>query len=1250
MQVLKNAGLNICPDSEFQIHAIYLEFLSNNPLVDEELPVDFFDCVRPLVITNQSESKKFDAATRLYAKRVNTPKSVAADKRKNTSRNSRKSRITTFLVAVKKNPFLSLFIVWFAVLLLGYRVIAGPSPVETPPPVEVNQLEVTTNENALEEFQTPLKSELADRYMQEVKENLDELSQEDPNNKTSNFAWRSHYLLYGISFIFLIFVYIIRKRNKFFEHFLRQVGGSNPEHISSYRSNFETVDQLQSNSIRRAYKKYSQYMEALEGPRLDISASVNATAKASGIFVPINLIKRREQKYVFLIDARSVNDSYVYRVKKYIETLKELNFDIECLFFEKSPDRVRQDMGSKSHPFSKVKKKYSDRRFIVFSDLGFLIDPNGLTISNSLSDILSLGQVILITIKPMNYWGLEEQILSSNGLTISPFSAANLVECLLKLSMENTFVKHSNKNNIKFPPSFITRNREKLLTDVKPPKSFIETLQATLMLHLGYNGWRLACACAVFPVLLPELTDKLQASLGATQTIEFATREKLLNRLLVLPWFREGFFPNWIREFLIDSMNENDKRVVRELIYEYLQKLIGEDKKADTEDNVISILSGLHSSGDEIFVEFAYGKQKPLDFKLPINLPPVKRQRKIFKHLGNKFFYRTAISLLFICVTFTCAGVFLLQSLIKDLPTTEQLLVKNKPISIQFIDRYGRKIGDRGARYSGTGYDLKQIPKFVSESLLAVEDKYFYDHGGIDIFASTRALYVNWKVGGGVTGGSTITQQLAKNLFLTPDMTVRRKVQELLIAVRIERNFSKEDILKLYFDRVYFGNGIWGLGEASGFYFGKRPSNLTITETAMLIGALKAPSRYNPYVRLEESAKRTAQVLHTMQSRGVISKTDLELALLNGIEFRPLIHDGKNDYFLDWLFSQIESEQLLSANDLIIQTTLDADLQQSSNEAVLGNIDPQRNATQAATVTINGDGGVLAMIGGTSYEASQFNRATGAKRQLGSAFMPFVIEAAFNSGLNPGDVRIDEPISIGDWEPSNFSEKFFGELTLEQATALSINSIAISLTEEVGRKNVIEVANSHGLTEILPLRSLALGSQASSLLELTTAYLPYANFGQYIEPYGILSVATSDGVQIYERPKYKGKRIITSKTLGHINEVLKTSVNQGTGRRAQIPNRDVAGKTGTTSEYRDAWFVGYVPNMVTGVWVGSDDYSPMYKVTGGSIPASVWKDAVYDYVNQLPNAKLPISETTWIKQDLVLENLLNEIEASLSED
>jgi len=585
----------------------------------------------------------------------------------------------------------------------------------------------------------------------------------------------------------------------------------------------------------------------------------------------------------------------------------------------------------------------------------------------------------------------------------------------------------------------------------------------------------------------------------------------------------------------------------------------------------------------------------------------------------------------------------------KDLPNVEDFWKPNRPVSVQIVDRWGRDILVRGAAEADR-VQLEEVPGYVPAIIIAVEDKRYYSHVGIDPIGLMRAVYANLRAGHYVQGGSTITQQLVKNVFLSPNKTLKRKAQEMMLAVWLEQAFTKDEILEMYLSRNYFGSGTWGLEAASRRYLGKPAAEISIPETAMLAGLLKAPTRYNPVQNSEKAAERTATVLGVMREQRLIDQQSYALALQMPIRIKRPNSDNSAQYFVDWIWPELEARIGTPSADVIIRTTLDFEAQSQAQSALINGLDADRHASQGAIVTLDGTGGVVAMVGGTSYTKSQFNRAVQARRQPGSAFKTFVYLAAFRAGLKPWNKRVDEPIEIGDWAPGNFSNKFNGEMRLEDAFAKSVNTIAVKLGEEVGAPWVIRTASDFGFDGLEPLRSLPLGAQATSPLDLTAAYVPFSNWGEAVEPYGILSISTASGTPLYDRTERTGKKVLTPENLGHMNRILTHVVNQGTGGRAKIAGRDIGGKTGTTNDYRDAWFIGYSSGYVTGIWTGSDDYTPMERVTGGSVPAEIWQAYMQDYLTGKPNRPLPRSkEPLHPTVNNALDRILDLAEESLPE-
>lgn len=583
----------------------------------------------------------------------------------------------------------------------------------------------------------------------------------------------------------------------------------------------------------------------------------------------------------------------------------------------------------------------------------------------------------------------------------------------------------------------------------------------------------------------------------------------------------------------------------------------------------------------------------------------------------------------------------------KDLPDPATLWERSRPVSVQIVDRNGRDILVRGAAKEQP-VNLDILPFHVPMTVLATEDKRYYNHVGIDPLGILRAMIVNIKAGRYVEGGSTLTQQLSKNVFLSPDKKIRRKAQEIMLSIWLERDYTKRELLELYLARVYFGGGAWGLESASDLYFDKPASELTLAEAAMMAGLLKAPSAYNPVNNPERAKRRVAVVLNAMERQNLLGEHVKAMALAEQIEIHIPKTEHSVQYFVDWVWPMMEAYIGVPNQDIIIQTTLDIEAQSHAHKTLNTHLSPERGAHQGALVSLDGTGGVVAMVGGASYQDSQFNRAVQAKRQPGSAFKPFVYLAALRAGLSPWDRRADTQITIDDWTPENFGETHKGLMSLQSAFAQSTNTVAVALGEEIGRKAVIQTAAEFGFEDLKPYRSLALGAQLTTPLELTESYLPFANWGYRKESYGILSISTADGTPLYDYKAPDTNPVLSSRELSDMNLMMTRTVERGTGRRAAVKGHHIGGKTGTTNDFRDAWFIGYTPDIVTGIWVGADDNSPMGKVTGGTIPAKIFHDYMSETLKDQPTTRLPISrQPEWVKRNAQLNNLLDQIEGKL---
>jgi penicillin-binding protein 1A len=522
----------------------------------------------------------------------------------------------------------------------------------------------------------------------------------------------------------------------------------------------------------------------------------------------------------------------------------------------------------------------------------------------------------------------------------------------------------------------------------------------------------------------------------------------------------------------------------------------------------------------------------------------------------------------------------------------------------------GTVLSQRGA-FNGALIPVSELPKHLSQAVIATEDRRFYNHFGMDVIGFARALISNIRAGGIVQGGSTLTQQLAKNLFLTPTRTVTRKIQELMLAIWLEARLSKDEIITLYLNRVYLGAGAYGVEAAAQKYFGKSARRVNLSEAALLAGLLKAPSRYAPTSNLKRSNARAKQVLKNMVAAGYLNDAKFKAAVRAPAKLTRSAVNNESRYFIDWVHERLPSLIGHPDADLIVMTTLDVKAQKAAVTAVRAHLKrdgAKRKIGQAALIAFDPSGAVRAMVGGRSYAASQFNRTTQAKRQPGSAFKPFVFLTALEAGMTPRDNVRDAPIKIGDWRPRNFSKKYLGDVSLETALAKSLNAPAVRLSERFGRGNVAKTARRLGVSSRLTKQpSLALGVSELSLFELTAAYAPFANGGRGVIAHGVLEVRTRAGDLLYRRGGSRGRRVVAARHVAQMNQMLSAVVKSGTGRAARPGARPAAGKTGTSQNFRDGWFVGYTADLMAGVWVGNDNNAPMRKVTGGQTPARIWR-------------------------------------------
>ncbi len=542
------------------------------------------------------------------------------------------------------------------------------------------------------------------------------------------------------------------------------------------------------------------------------------------------------------------------------------------------------------------------------------------------------------------------------------------------------------------------------------------------------------------------------------------------------------------------------------------------------------------------------------------------------------------------------------------LPDMEEAVNRTRQPSTSIIAENGNDVQTFGTIYSEV-VRSEELPQYVIDAIVSTEDRRFYSHFGFDIISFTRAMIANLFAGRYVQGGSTITQQVAKNLFLTSQKSIKRKTQELLLAFWLEYKFSKEQILTLYLNRVYLGAGTYGIEAASQKYFQKSSRDLNLLEAAVIAGMLKAPSRYNPVASKQRALDRAAVVLQVMVENQTISKEDKDAALQLSLGPERSYKVENANYFADWVYNEVNDYIGERDNDIYVMTTLDQDLQEKAAQALQDTLarNKDRNVTQGAIVVLDYSGAVKAMVGGADYSKSQFNRATQALRQPGSAFKPFVYLTALQQGWEPDDKIMDVPLSIGKWKPENADKKYYGEVTLEYALAKSLNLATINLAEQLPKNKIIKNAKRMGITTpIINTPSLTLGSFEVKVIDMATAYTTIANGGFAVWPHAIKEIYTRDGYQLYQRGIDDENRILSKRDVKKLTDMLEKVIDYGTGRRAAI-GRFAAGKTGTSQDNRDAWFVGFTDDYVAAVWLGNDDDTPMKRVSGSNLPAEIWK-------------------------------------------
>ncbi len=560
------------------------------------------------------------------------------------------------------------------------------------------------------------------------------------------------------------------------------------------------------------------------------------------------------------------------------------------------------------------------------------------------------------------------------------------------------------------------------------------------------------------------------------------------------------------------------------------------------------------------------------------------------------------------------------------LPPIQSLEIPKRPPSVLIVGANGATLATRGDM-GGAAVPLRELADFVPKAFIAIEDRRFYSHHGVDPFGIMRAVMRDLMRRGASQGASTITQQLAKNLFLTQERTVSRKLQEMVLAFWLEHKFSKAQILELYLNRVYFGAGAYGVEGAAQRYFGKSARQLTLAEAALLAGLVQSPSRLAPTRNPDGAERRARVVLNDMLEQKLAGEDAVRFALTHPARaVKPAGADSVN-YVADWVMDAVDDLVGRFDQDIVVETSIDPALQGVAERALADALTQKGDKLgigEGALVAMTPDGVVRALVGGKSYADSQFNRAIAAKRQPGSAFKPFVYLTALEHGLTPDTVRDDAPITVKGWKPENYEHEYMGPVTLTQALANSLNTVSVRLTLEFGPAAVIRTAYRLGINSMLePNASIALGTSEVSVMELVTAYATFANGGFAISPHVVERVRGTDGKTLYARTSHNLGRIVDPRYVVMMNAMMHETLANGTARKADLPGWPAAGKTGTSQDFRDAWFIGYTSHLVTGIWLGNDDNTPTRKATGGGLPVEIWSRFMKTAHQGVPPAGLP---------------------------
>jgi len=601
--------------------------------------------------------------------------------------------------------------------------------------------------------------------------------------------------------------------------------------------------------------------------------------------------------------------------------------------------------------------------------------------------------------------------------------------------------------------------------------------------------------------------------------------------------------------------------------------------------------------------------------------PETKKRRRRRSVIG-----RLARTGLVLCIWAGVAGGAVIAYEAAKLPPIDQLAVPKRPPNIAIRATDGTLLANRGDT-GGAAVRLSELPPYLPHAFVAIEDRRFYSHFGVDPVGIVRAVFSDVVLHRSIQGGSTLTQQLAKNLFLTQERTLSRKIQEAILAVWLEHKYSKTQILELYLNRVYFGSGAFGVEAAAHKYFNVEARNVTVQQAAMLAGLMKAPTKLAPNRNIDAARDRAAQVIQAMREENYITEGQAKLALDDPARVVRPPGAGSLNYAADYVVDTLDDVIGAIDEDIVVDTTVDRALETDGERAlddVLAKKGGKFGVSQGALVAMAPDGAILALIGGRDYAASQFDRAIAAKRQPGSAFKPFVYLAGVEKGLTPETVREDAPIDVRGWRPENYSHAYFGPVTLTKALSLSLNTVAVRVCLEAGPKDVVAVAHRLGITsELQPNASIALGTSEVSPLELVTAYVPFANGGIGVQPHIITRIRTVGGHLLYQRRPGNNGRVIAPRDVAMMNTMMTETLLTGTARKGELDGWQAGGKTGTSQDYRDAWFVGYTSRLVAGVWLGNDDSAPTHKATGGGLPVEIWSRFMKTALVGAPASPLP---------------------------